>query len=148
MHFTFRTSTKNKLTQSQTNAACEEARHSFFKLSLLWSRDSTLFQQLNKIARWPSPVIKIALGDSRTFAPPEAKFGLELRRHCTHDGFYMHQSPFVYSSSKKKTKHPLLFQYKLSYRNETRTNHHGLVSTSVWCFKIFLWVASTWGVST
>ena len=31
----------------------------------------------------------------------------------------------------KKTKHPYLFQYKLSYRNETGTNHHGLVSTSV-----------------
>ena len=32
---------------------------------------------------------------------------------------------------KKKTKHPYLFQYKLSYRNETGTNHHGLISTSV-----------------
>ena len=31
-----------------------------------------------------------------------------------------------------------LFQYELSYRNETGTHHHALVSTSVWCFKIFL----------
>ena len=30
-----------------------------------------------------------------------------------------------------KTKHPYLFQYKLLYRNETGTNHHGLLSTSV-----------------
>ena len=29
----------------------------------------------------------------------------------------------------KKSKNPYLFQYKLSYRNETGTNHHGLVST-------------------
>ena len=28
---------------------------------------------------------------------------------------------------KKKTKHPYLFQYKLSYRNETGTSHHGFV---------------------
>ena len=45
-------------------------------------------------------------------------------------------------------KHPYLFQQKLPYRNETGTHHHGLVSTSVWCFKIFLWGASTWGFST
>ena len=32
---------------------------------------------------------------------------------------------------RKKTKHPYLFLCKLSYRNETRTNHHGLLSTSV-----------------
>ena len=32
---------------------------------------------------------------------------------------------------KKKTKHPYLLQYKLSYRNETGTNHHGLLPTSV-----------------
>ena len=44
----------------------------------------------------------------------------------------------MYSRSKKKKKkkekkkkHPKLFQYKLSYRNETGTNHHGLLSTSV-----------------
>ena len=35
------------------------------------------------------------------------------------------------SKKKEKKKHPYLFQYKLSYRNETGTNHHGLVSTSV-----------------
>ena len=51
-------------------------------------------------------------------------------------------------SRKKKKKHPYLFQYKLSYRNETHTNHHGLMSTSVLCFKIFLMGPSTWGVST
>ena len=27
--------------------------------------------------------------------------------------------------------YPYLFQYKLSYRNETGTNHHGLLSTLV-----------------
>ena len=43
----------------------------------------------------------------------------------------------IYSRS-KETKHSYLFQYKLSYKNETGTNHHGLFSTSVWCFKIFL----------
>ena len=48
----------------------------------------------------------------------------------------------------KKTKHAYLFQHKLSYRNETGTNHHGLVSTLVKCFKMFLWVASTWRVCT
>ena len=32
---------------------------------------------------------------------------------------------------KTKTKHPYLFQYKLSDRNETVTNHHGLLSTSI-----------------
>ena len=49
---------------------------------------------------------------------------------------------------KKKKKPPYLFQYKLSYRNETGSNHHGKLSTSVWFFKIFLRGASTWGVST
>ena len=32
---------------------------------------------------------------------------------------------------KKETKRPNLFQYKLSYRNETGTNNHGLLSTSI-----------------
>ena len=49
---------------------------------------------------------------------------------------------------KKNPKHPFLFQYKLSYRNETGTNHHGLVSASVLCFKNFLRGPSTWGIST
>ena len=44
-----------------------------------------------------------------------------------------------------KIKHPCFFQYKLSNRNKTAINHHGLLSTSVWCFKIFLSGASTWG---
>ena len=48
-------------------------------------------------------------------------------------------------SQKKKKKHPYLFQYKLSYRNGTGTNHHGLLLTSVWCFKIFLRGQFTWG---
>ena len=39
---------------------------------------------------------------------------------------------------RKKRKHPFLFQYKLSYKNEIGTNHHGLFSSSIWCFKIFL----------
>ena len=51
---------------------------------------------------------------------------------------------FMYSRS-KNTKQPYLFQYKLSYRNEIGINHHELLSTSVWCFKIFLSGASTWG---
>ena len=46
---------------------------------------------------------------------------------------------------KKKTKHPYLFQCKLSYGNETGTNHHGLLSTLVWCLKMFLTGPSTWG---
>ena len=32
---------------------------------------------------------------------------------------------------KKRKKHPYLFQYKLSHRNRTGTNHHGLLPTSV-----------------
>ena len=51
----------------------------------------------------------------------------------------------MYSRSKERKKHPYLFQYKFSYRNETGNSHQGLVSTSVGCFEIFLWVASTWG---
>ena len=35
----------------------------------------------------------------------------------------------ICSVVQKKTKYPYLFQYKLSYRNETGTNHHGLLST-------------------
>ena len=38
----------------------------------------------------------------------------------------------------KKKKHPYLFQYKFSYRNKTNTNHHVLLSTSIWRFKFFL----------
>ena len=37
----------------------------------------------------------------------------------------------MYMRSKRKTKHPYLFQYKLSYRNEVVTNHHGLLPTSI-----------------
>ena len=51
----------------------------------------------------------------------------------------------MYSRSKgKKKEYPYLFQNKLSYRNETGTNIYGLVSTSVSCFKIFLWGPSAW----
>ena len=32
---------------------------------------------------------------------------------------------------KKNPKQPYLFQYKLSYRNETDTNHHGLLPTTI-----------------
>ena len=32
---------------------------------------------------------------------------------------------------KKKKKHPYLFQYQLSYRDEISTNHHRLLSTLV-----------------
>ena len=46
----------------------------------------------------------------------------------------------------QKKKH-LFLQYKLSYRNETGTNHHGVLSTLNWCFKIFLTGASIWGES-
>ena len=41
--------------------------------------------------------------------------------HCT----------VVQKKKKKKTKHPYLFQCKLSHRNETGTNHHGLLSTLI-----------------
>ena len=37
----------------------------------------------------------------------------------------------VYRNCVGLEKNFYLFQYKLSYRNETGTNHHGLVSTSV-----------------
>ena len=43
----------------------------------------------------------------------------------------IHHCKIYVQSVKKKTKHPYLFQYKLSYRKETGTNHHGLLSTSV-----------------
>ena len=32
---------------------------------------------------------------------------------------------------KKKTKHPYLLQYKLSYKNKTGTNHHGLLKNKL-----------------
>ena len=61
----------------------------------------------------------------------------------------MSEHKLMYSrKKKKKTKHFYLFQYKLSYRNETGTNHHGLLSTSISCFKIFLRAPSTWKVLT
>ena len=51
----------------------------------------------------------------------------------------------MYSGSKKeKNKYPYLFQYKLSYRNETGTNHHGFLSTSISCFKTCLKGPYTW----
>ena len=63
--------------------------------------------------------------------------------------FILHSNPFQFKSiydkfllwmynRSKRTKHTYLFQYKLSYTIETCTNHHGLMSTPVWCFKIFL----------
>ena len=56
----------------------------------------------------------------------------------------------VQSVKKKinKIKQLNLIQYKLSYRNNTGTNHHGLLSTSVRSFKTFLRSSSTWRVST
>ena len=42
-----------------------------------------------------------------------------------------HCMSYMVQQFKEKTKHPYLFQYKLSYRNETGINHHGLVSISV-----------------
>ena len=42
----------------------------------------------------------------------------------------LYYSP-MYGMSKKKKKHLYLLQYKVSYRNETGPNHHGLLSTSV-----------------
>ena len=57
---------------------------------------------------------------------------------------YMHeQILLVRHAQSVKRKKNYLFQYKLSYRNETGTNHHGLLSTSVSCFKIFLRGVST-----
>ena len=38
-------------------------------------------------------------------------------------------------------------KYKSLYRNETGTTHYGLFSTSIWCFKMFLWGPSIWGES-
>ena len=37
----------------------------------------------------------------------------------------------------KKMEHLYQFQYKLSQTNEICTNQHGLLPTSIWCFKIF-----------
>ena len=51
----------------------------------------------------------------------------------------------MYSGSKKKMNRSYLFQYKLSYRNETGANNHGLLFTSISCFNIFLSGASTCG---
>ena len=59
---------------------------------------------------------------------------------------YMFDWKSNHVQKEKETEHPYLFQYKLSYRNETGTNHRGLVSTLVWCFKIFLWGESTWNL--
>ena len=55
-------------------------------------------------------------------------------------------SLYTYMRLKKEKKiHRYLSQYKISCRNETSTNHHGFLSTSIWCLKIFLRVPSTWG---
>ena len=51
----------------------------------------------------------------------------------------------MYSRVKEKTKLLYLFQYQSPYRNETGTNHNGLLSTSIWCFRICLRNPSTWG---
>ena len=45
---------------------------------------------------------------------------------------------FLCTVGQKKLSTPYLFQFKLSYRNEILTNHHELLSTSVWCFKILM----------
>ena len=66
----------------------------------------------------------------------------KLARHSTHSVRRQLNFTCMYSRS-KKMKHLHLFQYKLSYRNETGTNHHGLLSTSIWCFNFFRG-ASTW----
>ena len=52
----------------------------------------------------------------------------------------------VDQKKRKKKKHLYLFQYNLSHRNETGTYYHGLLSTSIWCTKIFLRSPSTWRV--
>ena len=39
----------------------------------------------------------------------------------------MYNTYFENAAGQKKREHPYLFQYKLSYRNETGTNHHGLL---------------------
>ena len=41
---------------------------------------------------------------------------------------------------KKKRNVSYLFQYKLSYKNEIGSNHHGLLFTSVYALKFFLGV--------
>ena len=50
----------------------------------------------------------------------------DVRKDTEYDHHYVQQV-----KKKRKKEHPYLFQYKLSYRNETGTNHHGLLSTSV-----------------
>ena len=59
--------------------------------------------------------------------------------HCNGNAYYKNENLKKYSSklNKKKTKktktktkkHFYLLKYKLSYRNETATNHNGLLST-------------------
>ena len=51
--------------------------------------------------------------------------------------FLKHNMLICTEGQKKKKKHPYLFQYKLSKTNETDTNRHRLLPTSVCCFKIF-----------
>ena len=43
----------------------------------------------------------------------------------------LHNLPHTVGQRKKKKKHRYLFQYKLSYRNKTGTNLHGLLSTLI-----------------
>ena len=47
---------------------------------------------------------------------------------------------------KKKGNTPLYFNTNYRTEKKTGTNHHGLLSISVWCFEIFLRGASTCGV--
>ena len=51
------------------------------------------------------------------------------------------KKPCTICQKKKKKKN----QYKLLYRNEIGINQPGLLSISVWCLKIFLKGALTWG---
>ena len=51
---------------------------------------------------------------------------------------YVLQFQAMYSSSNKKRNTRYLFQHKLSQRNETGTNHHGLLSTSVCCLEVLV----------
>ena len=61
----------------------------------------------------------------------------EIRLHdalqitCICDFAFEMLIKYICTACQKKSKHPYLFQYKLSYRNETGINHHRLLSTSV-----------------
>ena len=71
-------------------------------------------------------ILEELIQNHANFATAHFKFRISVRFLS-----YIFDTGMYSRSKKKKKKHYYLFQYVLSYRNETDTNHHGFVPTSV-----------------